>query len=545
MRTLTARLETVLVLSIMAAASAIRVGVALRNPIPAGDGVASELEMARNLIDGRGFSTQRKWMLSDPSLEGIRPEGNRQPAMSCLLVPVFLAGGASFRSAQVLSLVLGLSAMLSAWLWARRTFGRIEAIAALAWLALDPVMIWFSTQPDSLMLFTALFFLVLAAGSGREPSLRFSILSGLLCGAAYLARTQGMVFALSIGLWILVRGGRRRLECAAAFSTVFLACALPWFMRNADAFGSPLYTQNRQFLLNENHWAAWEVRDTPPGPADMLRHQGPAAVAAAVLAGTLRVLEPLTTGTLHRGEVFGWPSMMLFAVLSLVALGDPAMRRRMILPAFAALPTTASLVLHEHPGRYLTFLVVVVVCLGIASAARISERLGLGTKTRLAIAALAFLPLARPLHALAASDSRARASEAAAISRWISRNSEPDEWVVTFPNVELLIWDYRRPTLTMPDDYEALLWPCLQKHGVRFVVVDPDLPAARPWLSTRWTMAPDGSGWERLDPPPFLHEVHRSASGRTIVYEWSGTVPEGFMAVDSLPRDNCRALPPR
>lgn len=309
-----------------------------------------------------------------------------------------------------------------------------------------------------------------------------------------------MVFALSIGLWILVRGGRRRLACAAAFSAVFLACALPWFMRNADAFGSPLYTQNGQFLLNENHWAAWEVRDTPPGPADMLRHQGPAAVVTAVFAGTLRVLEPLTTGTLHRGEVFGWPSMILFAVLSLVALGDPAMRRRMILPAFAALPTTASLVLHEHPGRYLTFLVVVVVCLGIASAARISERLGLGTKTRLAIAALAFLPLARPLHALAASDSRARASEAAAISRWISRNSEPDEWVVTFPNVELLIWDYRRPTLTMPDDYEALLWPCLQKHGVRFVVVDPDLPAARLAVHEM----DDGAGrvgWERLDPP--------------------------------------------
>lgn len=544
MRILTARLEVVLILSIMAAASALRAGVALRNPMPAGDGVASELEMARNLIDGRAFSTQRKWMLSDPSFEGIRPEGNRQPAMSCLLVPVFLAGGATFRSAQALSLVLGLSAMLSAWWWARRTFGRIEAIAALAWLALDPAMIWFSTQPDSLMLFTAMFFLVLATGSGREPSVRFSILSGLLCGAAYLARTQGMVLALSVGLWILVRGGRRRLACAAAFSAAFLVCALPWFMRNADAFGSPLYTQNGQFLLNENHWAAWEVRDTPPGPGDMLRHQGPAAVAAAVLAGTLRVLEPLTTGTLHRGEVFGWPSMILFAALSLVALGDPSMRRRMVLPAFAALPTAASLVLHEHSGRYLAFMVVIAVCLGTASAVRIQRRLGLGTRTWLALAALAFLPLARPLSALAASDSRARASEAAEISEWISRNSEPGDWVVTFPNVELLIWDYRRPTLTMPDDYEALLWPCLQEHGVRFVVVDPDLPAMRPWLSTRWTMAPDGSGWERLEPPPFLREVHRSSSGLTIVYEWSGTVPEGFMAVDSLPRDNCRALPP-
>ncbi len=540
------RLEAMLVALILISAAAIRTGVAIRNPLPAGDGVASELEMARNLLDGRGYSTQRKWTLYDPSMEDFRPEGNRQPAMSTILALVFAVVGASFRAAQAVALLIGMGALLAAWWWARRAFGRAAALAGLAWLALDPAMIWFSTQPDSLMLFTGLFFLVLAAGVDRAPSVRFSVTAGLLAGASFLARTQGLVFAMSVGLWILLRGGRMRLRSALVFAASFLVLAGPWFLRNADAFGSPLYSQNGQFLLNENHWAAWEVRSTAPGPLDMLRHQGLPAVASAVAAGVLRVLEPLTTGTLHRGEVFGWPPLILFTACSIFALRDPRRRRRMLLPAFASIPMIASLVLHEHSGRYLAFMTVCVVCLGMAGAEDLIRSPGLGRRSRLALAALAVLPLVRPLSTVLGADSRARAAEAAEVSSWISSHSDPSDWVVTFPNVELLVWDYRRPTLTMPNDYEMLLWPCLEEHGVRFVVVDSDLPGMRPWLSTRWRRGPGegGDGWETVDPPPFLHEVHRSASGRTIVYEWSGRVPDGFMSVENLPRDNCRALPP-
>jgi hypothetical protein len=89
-----------------------------------------------------------------------------------------------------------------------------------------------------------------------------------------------------------------------------------------------------------------------------------------------------------------------------------------------------------------------------------------------------------------------------------------------------------------------LLWSYLQNHGVRYLVVDPDLPELRPWLSRCWRRSPDGRTWDVIEPPPFLSEVWRTSSGRTIVYEFSGQVPEGYMAVDSLPRDNMRALPP-
>ncbi|HRY60708.1 MAG TPA: hypothetical protein P5266_00820, partial [Candidatus Fermentibacter sp.] len=104
---------------VLALAALVRTGVAARNPMPAGDGVASELEMARNLLDGRGWSTQRKWTLYDPSMASLRPEGNRQPAMSTLLALAFLVAGISFRTAQAVSLLLGIGALLAAWWWAR------------------------------------------------------------------------------------------------------------------------------------------------------------------------------------------------------------------------------------------------------------------------------------------------------------------------------------------------------------------------------------------------------------------------------------------
>ena len=212
----------------------------------------------------------------------------------------------------------------------------------------------------------------------------------------------------------------------------------------------------------------------------------------------------------------------------------------MLLPLIATLPVTAVLVLHQHSGRYFAFLAVMVMALGAVGLGRLLKQLGRRTSV-LAVIVL-FLPFVSPLAAVLMVDSGERASEAVEVADWLAENSMEDDWLVTFPNVELLIWDYRRPTLTMPNDYEMLLWPCLQEHDVRYVVVDRDLPRMRPRLAGRWYFSPDGSGWLREESPPFLEEVYRSHSGGTIVYEMTGEVPVDFMHVDSLPRDNMRAL---
>ncbi len=536
------RREPVILLAILLLALILRLPVLVRNPIPAGDGVASNLEVAVNLRDGYGFSTMRKWTLYSESMEEFRPEGNRQPVMTLLIYALFLVTGPGFTVTQILSLFIGLLCLFMCWLWVRKYFGKLPALFALLVLSVTPLFLWYSTQPDSLMLFTALFFAVLLIADREVLSFRRVILLGILTGLAYLTRTQGMLLAFSIGFWVLLKGRGKRVLKLLLFLAVFILTCLPWFVRNISVFGSPTYTQGGQFLLNENHWAAWEVRDNPPEPMDLLRHQGVSAVAAYLAKGTLRVLEPITTGSLHRGESFGQPSLVGFAILALLALRSKDLRRKMILPIIAALPPIAALVLHEHSSRYLAFFIVMIT--GLGSAGLLSLSRIAGKRVASAAGMLLLLPFVYPLGLVLSENSVERASEAQEISQWLEENSRADEWVVTYPNAELFIWKYRRPTLTMPNDYEMLLWPCLEKHGVRYIVIDSYLPVLRPHLCNRWRRTPDGSGWQLIDPPDFLSEVYRSESGKTIVYQMTGHVPDGFMHTDNLPRDNMRALPP-
>ncbi len=536
------RREPVFILAILFFAIGLRIPVMSHNPIAAGDGIASNLEMAENLSRGHGFSTMRKWVLYDTSMDAIRPEANRQPVMALFLFAVFSLTGAGFLPAQILSLFLGIICIGSIWHWARRVFGIIPALFTAFVVSVSPLFIWYSTQPDSLLLFTGIFFLALSMADVSKISIKRAMLLGAIAGIAYLVRTQGALLALSIGVWILLKGNEKKILKALLFSLVFLAVCTPWFLRNMQVFGSPTYSQNSQFFLNENHWAAWEVRESAPSPTDMFEHQGIGAVTAYIVRGVIRVFEPVTIGTLHRGEIFGYPPLIGFLLLAWFALGEIRIRNRMLLPLIAALPVMAVLVLHEHSGRYLAFLAAIVIALGSFGLMSLYDRISRGKMIFILIFLL--VPFAMPTVNVLVADSSEKAMEAEEVCNWIISNSDADDWIITFPNVELLIWKYRRPTLTMPNDFEMLLRQCLEDHNVKYIVIDEFIPFMRPHLSSRWSRTPDDTAWEMIDPPDFLEEVFRTSSGETIIYEMTDTVPDGFMYVDSLPRDNMRALPP-
>lgn len=527
--------------AILLVAFGVRFTTALRHPAPEGDGIAANILLADNINRGHGFTTFLKWTLYDRSLSHLRPEANRQPLLPLLLSVVFRFTGPGMRPAQALSMALGLLCILAVFFWARSTLGRRTALLTSGFLAVSPPFIWFSTQPDCLLLYTTIVFTAMLVAGHGDVSWKKAALLGGISGVAYLTRTQGMVLAFSLGLWVLLRGGRARFPKACLFAGVFILAALPWFARNVRAFGSPTHSQNSQFVLNENHWSAWSVRETPPGPTDMLENQGLSACLSFVFRGVARVLEPFGPGSSHRGEPFGQPTMAVFLLFALLGLTDSETRRKMILPALVALPLMAALSVHQHSGRYLAPVYAMVSALGFAGVVRNETRLR-GLMAGFII--VNTLVLIRPLGEILVHDNRERAAEATEGARWIRDNVPEGTWVVTYPNVELYHWVYRRPTVTWPNDYEMLLWPFLEGHGVRYLVVDRDLPQLRPWLSRRWRRSPDGNGWDVIDPPPFLTPVWKSASGSTIIYEFSGSVPPGFMAVDSLPPDNFRALGP-
>ncbi len=517
--------------------------VIVRNPIPSGDGAAANILLADNVKRGLGFNTFLKWTLYDDSREFLRPEANRQPAMAFLLASVFSVLGTGIQQAQIAALLFGLLAMVIPAMWAGKIFGKETALLVLAYLAFDPPFVWYATQPDSLMLYTALFYGILIIAHADSISWKRTITLGLMTGMLFLVRTQGTLMVPAAALWILIRGGSKKWLKVIAYGGVALLVVSPLLIRNINEFGSPSYSQNTQFLLNENHWSAWSVRDTAPGPSDMWNNQGPGAVLTYAASGVLRVLEPFTTGSTHRGEVFGQPTLAVFMVFGLFALLCSDTRRRMLFPMIALIPVLAALVLHQHSGRYMSVAVPAAVALGSAGILRaISEP---GRRKLLPwLLVLVVLTLARPFVNTLRQDNRARAAEATEAALWIRDNASDSAWVCTYPNTELFHFIYRKPTLTWPNDYEMLVWPYLQDHDVEYLVVDRDLPVLRPWLSRCFRRSPDGRTWDVLEPPPFLEEVWRTESGSTVVYLFSEEVPEGYMAVDPLPRDNCRAIGP-
>lgn len=529
-------------LAVLLVALALRVSVILRNPIPAGDGNASNVLMADNLLRGQGFTTFVKWTLYDDSMELLRPEANRQPVLACLLAGWFFLAGTGYLQAQVLSLLIGMAAMVLPAVWAGRLFGRKVLLAVLAYLALDPPFVWFSAHADSLLLYVCLFYLILIVAWRERISWLTAVMLGVLTGVLYLIRTQGVLMVPALAIWIFIRGTKKRWLKVAVFGLTALVVVSPWLVRNFNEFGDPTYSQNGQFLLNENHWSAWSVREEPPSPGDMLRNQGAGAVVRYVLAGGLRVLEPFTTGTLHRGEIFGQPGLLVFTFFLVLSLAKADLRRKMLLPGLALLPVMAVLVLHQHSGRYLAVAVPAVLAAGSAGLFET-----LSDKGRRIIPWLVLVvgfSLVSPLLRVLMEDSRERYAESMEAARWLSENADDSSWVCTYPNVELFHWIYRKPTLAWPNDYEMLMWPYLQGHDVQYMVVDPDLPRLRPWLSRIWRRSPDGLRWEPFDLPPFLGEVWRSSSGMTIIYEFTAEVPEGYMEVDSIPPDNRRAIGP-
>ena len=149
-------------------------------------------------------------------------------------------------------------------------------------------------------------------------------------------------------------------------------------------------------------------------------------------------------------------------------------RRKMLLPGLALAPVFLALVLHQHSGRYLSVAVPAVVAAGSAGIGRLASTAGRRTLPWLAL--LIALTLARPLLQVLEEDGRERAAETMEAALWVRENASDSAWVCTFPNVELYTWVYRKPTLAWPNDYEMLLWPYLQQHGVEYMVVDPDLP---------------------------------------------------------------------
>ncbi len=258
-------------------------------------------DLALNILDGRGMSVsaelmdlppgapahvvelQRRWAESG-GLFGMIPSGE-PTAFFMPLYPLFLAGvfavfGSTLFPAQLVQLLLSALLPLIAFYLGSRAVGRETGLAAALLAAVHPYFIYYAGLLVTQTLFVVLLGLASCAyyALRRRPTAGRAVLLGLLLGLSFLTRTFTATFlpllllALVAEVWWGGEKGRplvRGLALALVTTTVFIAVATPWVIRNHGLFdelvilptkgGRNLWEYNNQkfsteFEMAENVW---------------------------------------------------------------------------------------------------------------------------------------------------------------------------------------------------------------------------------------------------------------------------------------------------
>ena len=502
-------------LTLYAVALIVRLSTLVLVPFSLTEGSAYYVAVARNMADGRGMVIDALWSYATPPLTLPRQAFELwQPMASVVAALPMHLFGSTFASAQLGFAVLGAALAPLAW-WIARDAGRrldlpanrARAVAAGAGLlvAVGAPFVLAAAVPDSTLPFTvvgvAACVAMPAAARGNRRAL---LVVGLLLGLAYLTRMEavylGLVFILLA--WLTGVRGRQLVARIGGVAVVGALVALPWWLRNVAAFGTPLTGQladNVFFTRNEQIFA-WHDQPTLAG----FLAQGPATMAANIAAaawnsffdvlllpGTVIVGVGLVTLTL------GWRRRQLVSASALWAVLAFGLITFVMTSVAFPVATLWGTFAHAS-GPLLVGLAVLAVLGGDAFIARVRVWRGWQRPNAwMAPAALVVLAVTMTAFQLVSAGRQAKqrdrqvAAAAAAVSFALAPNSTTP--VIT----DHPIWLSEAlgvPALALPDEDAASVVDLARTFGARAVVIlDSDLrnPAA---------LAADSSGC--LEPLP-------------------------------------------
>lgn len=264
-------------------AAAVRLVAAAAVGFPIPEDTAYYVDVARNLIAGRGLVADAIWSYQTPPLVFPRPAFEVWLPLPTLMAAVPMAvGGASFAAAQLVPVVAGVIVVLLADHLAGQVAAEVGLPAERArtlrvgtalTTALYLPLVLHSALPDSTMLFAALALgacllmaRLLAEPRGYALSDRRLLGLGLLLGLAALTRNEAIWLA---GTWLLLVASRSdlavgaRLRGIGSVAAVSLAVVAPWAARDWLVFGTPLPGQALANALSVTGFDIFAWRDQP------------------------------------------------------------------------------------------------------------------------------------------------------------------------------------------------------------------------------------------------------------------------------------------
>jgi Dolichyl-phosphate-mannose-protein mannosyltransferase len=294
---------------LFALAVGVRALLFLHLPDPAYPDSYYYVDVARSLAAGRGFNIDFIWIFvevggkipANPVLP-VPANAHWMPLASIVQVPfIWLLGPTTLASSLPFILLGALSAPM-AWALARDA-GASERVALGAGLltAIPVLATPFMAQPDNFGLYQPLVVGALwAGGRGLRGHGRSFALAGALVALATLARSDGILVGVALGLLFLAdrwwawrsRGSRRPaipLWAAVACAGLFLLVAAPWFARQMVVFGSlsPSSATGKVLLITK--FSEWNSL-TIPATLDHFLGQGMGPLIASRVGGLVAAM---------------------------------------------------------------------------------------------------------------------------------------------------------------------------------------------------------------------------------------------------------------
>ena len=382
--------------AVFAVALVTRVVFAARIVFPKPEDTAYYVDVARNLVNGRGLVSDAIWSFQTPPLSFPRPAFEVWLPLPTFLAAIPMAvAGATFAAAQVSSIVVGALVPVLAWRLAADvaaerglSTGRARTLAigtGLTTAVYLPLMLH-SALPDSTMPFTVLVLTacLLMSRIVRDPrDARLTdprvIALGIVIGLTALTRNEALWLALA---WVIVawRAGDPRASRAmrgrliGVVGVVAFLVFAPWMLRDWLVFGSPLPGQAAANALSVTGFDIFAWNDPP-------------TLSRYLAVGPARLVEMRVEGFTHNlFSVLVLPGLPI-SIIGLLALPwqwrGTALRPLVLVSALTFLVTTLFFPVSTTWGTFLhasgpiDVLIVLSALLALdAGIARLGARLG-------------------------------------------------------------------------------------------------------------------------------------------------------------------------
>ena len=256
-------------LYVLALAIGVIVIALVRHPLS--EGTSYYMDVAANIVRGRGPVIDAIWSYATPPLTLPRPAFELwQPMASFVSAASLALFGWSYTAAQLGFVILGATLAPLAWLVARDTTRHLNIdgrrsmtieLGAAVLTAISAPLLLATGAPDSTLPFTVLGVaacLLIPRAIAGEP--RHLVALGVTLGLAYLTRMEAVWLGLAFVVASLLAGRSvaQTVRTSGAAAVIAALVATPWWARNLAVFGTPLpgqVTDNMFLTRNEQIFA--------------------------------------------------------------------------------------------------------------------------------------------------------------------------------------------------------------------------------------------------------------------------------------------------